>query len=149
AWGRFPPRCSRRSDGADTPSGRRPLRTSGERVGRRECRKEPGRLGGIDGPAPEVTPSVLAPELDQLSPVVPGFDPFGDHLQPATVSEADDRLDDRRVLTNLAKSGDEAAVDLQRLDGDAAQMRHRRVPGAEVVHRQLDTHPAEFGDDVR
>ena len=48
------------------------------------------------------------------------LEPFGDRGQLERVREADDRLDDARVLRLAAEAVDEAAVDLQRLDRESA-----------------------------
>ena len=55
------------------------------------------------------------------------------------MAEVDDRAHDHLVLLVEQQVGDEAAVDLQLGHRQVTQVAQRRVPGAEVVHRQPHT----------
>jgi hypothetical protein len=61
------------------------------------------------------------------------------------LGDARDRLDQRqrelRALARRAEVLDERAVDLDRVDGQVAQVGERRVAGAEVVDREPDAQP--------
>ena len=61
------------------------------------------------------------------------LDPFGDHPDAEAVRQADDRGDDRAVLLADLEVGDEAAVDLERVDRELLEVGERGVAGPEVV----------------
>ena len=63
----------------------------------------------------------------------------GDCLEPERVRELGDRSDDRvAVPVGVAlEVGDEAAVDLEEVDGEALEVGERRVARAEVVHADV------------
>ena len=60
--------------------------------------------------------------------------------------QADDAPADRLVLPAPADAGDESPVDLEDVDGVAAQVGQRALAGAEVVDGDLD--PQRRGDDA-
>src|SRR5690242_16474261 len=62
---------------------------------------------------------------------------FGHHFEPEAVSEADDRERDHRVFGVGRDVADEGIVDLESVDRKALQIRQARIPGAEVVDRDL------------
>src|SRR5438876_378594 len=90
------------------------------------------RLRGL-GATEQVALGELAAELAQRRDLRGGLHALGHGAQPQRVGEADDGGTDRSVARLLAQTVHEAAVDLERLDGEPLQVRHRRVPGTEVV----------------
>ena len=58
-----------------------------------------------------------------------------------------DGADDRRALPAFMDVGDEAAVDLDHVERQRAQVRQRREAGAEIVERQPDALVLQAGDD--
>ena len=79
-----------------------------------------------------------AAELDEDLGLALGLHALGHHLQAEPAGEADDAGDDRDVVAVGVELGRERAVDLHRVDGEAAQVAERRVAGAEVVDREAD-----------
>nr|WP_235823314.1 hypothetical protein [Azohydromonas sediminis] len=71
------------------------------------------------------------------------LDAFGDDSQSERVRHLQHGLDDRARVVAVREVGDEAAVDLQLLDRQLAQVRQARVAGAEVVDRDVDPGRAE------
>ena len=53
------------------------------------------------------------------------LDPFGHDDEPHAAPHGDDRARDRRVVGALRQPGDERAVDLQRVDREALEVRER------------------------
>ena len=94
-------------------------------------------------PAEEVTLRQMATQLEQPLRLLRGLDTLGDDLEPESLAEMDDAADERLALRALAQPGDEAAVDLQLMDRQRAQIREARVAGAEVVEREAH---AEVGE---
>ena len=68
---------------------------------------------------------------------------------PSAWASDDDRLDDRQIgaaraaVGQGAQADDERAVDLDRVEGQVAQVRERRVAGPEVVEDQPDAQSAQ------
>ena len=58
--------------------------------------------------------------------------------------QIDDGLDHRLVVGMLADIGDEAAVDLQFVDGEAFQIVQGRIAGAEIVDGNNHAHPPDM-----
>src|SRR6185369_5529268 len=79
---------------------------------------------------------VVASERPQRLELGRRLESLGDRRQLERVCEPDDRLDDAGVLRLAAEPADERAVDLQRLDREALEVRQRRVSGPEVVDAQ-------------
>src|SRR6185295_15398895 len=77
------------------------------------------------------------------------FYALGYHFEPQAVRERNDGLHDGRIVGSRHEVLDEAAVDLEIVDGEAAQITHARVTGAEIVDGHEHTHRAEFAQDVR
>src|SRR6185369_10764060 len=72
-----------------------------------------------------------------------GLDALGDHFHPQRAAEMDDRLDDRRALALAAHAVDEAAVDLEAIERELADIVEARIAGAEIVERDAETHLAQ------
>src|SRR5882762_569609 len=51
------------------------------------------------------------------------------------VADAGDGADDSRAVGFLAELPDEALIDLDLVEGEAAQVAERRIPGTKIVHR--------------
>ena len=79
-----------------------------------------------------------------LLPLV--LDAFGDDAQAQRMRELDDRIDDRTRIDAVLDVHHEAAIDLQLLGGQLAQVAQARVAGAEVVDRQVDARRAEAAE---
>src|SRR5690606_17655048 len=101
------------------------------------------QIGGRFGSAETVALGVTATGVDQELHVLGTLNPFGDHFQPETLSEADDRPADDRRVGILGHSGDEAAIDLEQMQRKPLQVTERTVTRAEIVQRQAYT---EVGD---
>ena len=70
---------------------------------------------------------------------LPAFlDPFGDHVEAQALTEVDDPAHELLLARILVDPVDERTVDLENVDREVAQMRERRVAGAEVVDRDPD-----------
>ncbi len=67
---------------------------------------------------------------------------------PKRVREGDDCARDRVVVVAHAGARHERAVDLERLDREALEVRERRVPGAEVVDREVHAERAQRAERV-
>ena len=96
----------------------------------------PERLRGL-GLAEQVALRELATERAELGELLRRLDSLGDRAQAERVGEAHDRGADRGVLGLAPEPVDERPVDLQRLDREPLQVRHRRVAGAEVVDAEV------------
>src|SRR5579864_8378415 len=77
--------------------------------------------------------AVLALELGQLRALL---DALGERLQVERLAEAHEDVDEGRRLLRRRHGADEAAVDLDRVDRELAQVGERAVTGAEVVDRE-------------
>ena len=112
-----------------------------------------GALGLHDGGRPRAAEQValtpVAAQLTQPRQLERRLQAFGDHGDAERVAEVDDRLDDRRVLAVEPEPGDEAAVDLDRLDGEPLEVRQRRVPGPEVVDGEVEPEAAQVAQRDR
>ena len=69
-----------------------------------------------------------------------GLHALGGDAQVQPAGHRDDGGDDGRIVGIMAQVLDERAVDLQRVDGEALQVRQARVAGAEVVDGQAHAH---------
>src|SRR5207247_4562083 len=110
----------------------RGITTSGTR-GRLLRAHEPQSVRGGRGAGEQVPLPEVAAEAAQDPELLVGLDALGDRGQVEGVGERDDRGCDRRVLRLVAEPGDKRSVDLERVDGEAAQVRERGEAGAEVV----------------
>ena len=83
------------------------------------------RVGGIAGLGEQEPLREAATHVAQDFELLPGLDAFGDHLDVEAARHGDDGADDgviRRVGGDVAH---EAAVDLQRVDAPALEVRQR------------------------
>src|SRR5690606_23511995 len=62
-----------------------------------------------------------------------GLNAFGNDRHPERLAEVDDRGKDRRSVMGGIQTGNEAAIDLQRVERELAQIAQARIAGAEVV----------------
>jgi hypothetical protein len=67
------------------------------------------------------------------------FHSLGDDLEAECVSQAHHRENDRFVLRGMSEPSDEGSIDLERAHRESAEVTQRRVPRAEVVHREAYT----------
>ena len=82
---------------------------------------------------------MVAAEFAHRAQLALGFDALGDRHQAERVGEAGQVGRDGRVLGALPDVLDERAVDVIKVDREAAQVGERREAGAEVVDRDPDT----------
>src|SRR5699024_402963 len=116
---------------------------SRQRAGKRPRRSRPSaareladELAGGQGTIEQVALQVVAAARGEEVALGLGLDALGDHLQAEAVAEGDDGGGDLAVGAVLADVPHEAAVDLQQVDIELAQVGERRVARAEVVDRQ-------------
>src|SRR4029079_16422694 len=91
------------------------------------------------GRAEVVTLHLVARAFAQERLLLGRLDAFGDDRQAQGLTHRDDRLGNRAIFRVARDLADEGAVDLQRVDREALQMRERRVARAEIVDREPDT----------
>src|ERR1700709_2173502 len=89
----------------------------------------------IDWPGKEVALCQSTAEGEKLAELRLGLYPLGDHLDAEVAGEGQNGAQDLRALPLLAHLGNEGAVDLQTVDGEALETGERGVAGAEVVDR--------------
>ncbi|APC21394.1 hypothetical protein BME99_17435 [Pseudomonas protegens] len=82
---------------------------------------------------------LIALNVAQDPELLCGLHPLGDHPQGQCMPQVDNRLDNGAPGIVVVEPGDEAAVDLQAIQGEGLQALQRRVAGAEIVDQQL--HP--------
>src|SRR5207249_7399293 len=87
----------------------------------------------------QITLRLIAAEVGEQVPGRPLLDALSDGGHAELAREADRGVDDQGVAVVLAKRGNELAVDLQRVRREALEVGQRRVAGAEIVDRDLDT----------
>src|SRR6478672_2494825 len=94
--------------------------------------------------------SLLAAELAHDRVLLGGLDPLGDQVELQRMPEVDDPLEQHKVAVLGADLRRETPVDLDDVDRELAQIRERRVAGAEVVEREDDAElldrPEGLGD---
>ena len=73
-----------------------------------------------------------------------GLDAFSDDAQAKRTREVDDRVDDRGAFALAAHAVDEAAIDLQRIEREFADIVEARIAGAEIVERDAEAHLPQF-----
>ena len=66
-----------------------------------------------------------------------GLHAFRRHLHAEAAAEADHGVHDRRGVGGLLDREHEAAVDLELVEREAAQIEQARIAGAEIVEREL------------
>src|SRR3954471_10106250 len=111
-----------------------------------EQRLEPRAL---HRPAQMVSLRIAAPQLAQDLELPLVLHPFRHHLHVQALRQREDGVDDLQRLLGLADALDEAAVDLQGVDGELVQVGERRVAGAEVVEVDAHSHRPELGHVAR
>ena len=82
----------------------------------------------------------------------PSVSPLGDDRDLECVSKTDDGAHDRRRLGIGIHAGHEALVDLDLVERERLQRRHRRIAGAEIVHGYVHAEslqPAQGGKRAR
>ena len=72
------------------------------------------------------------------------LDALGGHGHAERLRHRDDRRDDRSAAVIGFDFREEAAVDLQVIDREFAQVAQRRVAGAKVIERDGDVEAAKF-----
>ena len=77
------------------------------------------------------------------------LDAFGDRLDRQRLAELHEHVHERLGLGRFADAGDERTIDLQHVDREPAQVRERRVAGAEVVDRDPHAERLELGEPSR
>src|SRR5829696_1982589 len=105
--------------------------------------------GSRTGASEEVALTAVAAHRAEARQLQWRLQALGDDGDAERVPEVDDRLDDRRVLGVEAEPGDEAAIDLDRLDREPLEVRERRIPGAEVVDGQVKSEAAQVAQGDR
>src|SRR5262249_46156894 len=71
--------------------------------------------------------------------LVGGFHTLGRDLHAKTAAEADDRMDDGRCVGRLFDRAHKAAVDLELVEGETAQIEQAGITRAEIIEREPDT----------
>src|SRR5687768_7051336 len=96
--------------------------------------------GGGSGPSKEEALRAVAPERLDTRELRVALDAFDGHAEPEAAGDADDGCHDGLLGRPAVEFGGEGAVDLEPVDVQAAEVRERRVAGAEVVERKADAH---------
>src|SRR5882724_9646928 len=99
----------------------------------------------LDRPAEVVALRVRAVHLAQQIELLLGLHSLGHHFHVQAAGEREDGVDDLQGVVGRADALDEAAVDLQRVDGELVQVAERAVSGAEVVEIDADAHRPQLG----
>src|SRR5712664_928067 len=97
-------------------------------------------LQGLDRTAEVIALRVGAAHLAQQIELLLGLHALGHHLHVQAVGEREDGVDDLQPVVGGAHALDEAAVDLERIDGELVQVAEGAVPGPEVVQIDADAH---------
>src|SRR3954454_23429601 len=113
--------------------------TSGHPSGRLLRGEEPADLLGGERPGEDEALAAVAALLLQPLELLALLDPFGQRLEVQRLAEAHERVDELTGRTRLGDRLDERLVDLQRVDREPAEVRERRVAGAEVVDGDAHT----------
>ena len=77
-----------------------------------------------------------------------GLDAFGGGDHAEARAEAHHGADDGDAIVLLAQFADEGAVDLDLVEGEAAQIAERRIAGAEIVHADAHAELAQLMQHV-
>ena len=101
---------------------------------------------GRERPGEDEALPAVALLLLELAELLVLLDALGERLQAELLAELHERVQQRPRLGRVGDRRDERAVDLQDVDRELAQVRERRVAGAEVVDRDAD---AELLDRAR
>src|SRR5258708_737564 len=125
---------------------------SGRRQNGEGRRRRGNRVGLYVGARPRTWPAEeealreVAVEPLEASSLLLGLDSFGDHLELEPVTEVDDAADERFRFGTLAEAGDEAAIDLELMDRQHAEVGQARVAGSEIVERDPHADLVERGE---
>src|SRR5439155_5353316 len=84
--------------------------------------------------------AAFGPEAAQLGF---GLDALGGDDDAEAFAEADDGTDDRLRLAVGAEIADEGLIDLDLVEGEAAQIAEAGITGAEIVHRDAHAERAQ------
>jgi hypothetical protein len=90
-------------------------------------------------PAEQISLQVRAILQRKMDCLRIGLHPLGGDGHSERLAKPDDRTDDRHRTLVVWQVLDEAAVDLDLVEREAAQIAQRRISGSEIVHRDL--HP--------
>ena len=112
--------------------------TRRDRASGKRCRQHVIDVLGRVGASEQEPLPACAPQREQLVALHGGLHAFGDRREAERPGHVHDRADDGRVVRIRPEPGDEAAVDLDLVDGKALEVAHRGVAGAEVVDGQTD-----------
>lgn len=82
---------------------------------------------------------IAAERLDQFE-LFRGFHALGHGGNAEVAREVDDSAHDGCVARITGESGNERAVDLDRVDREVFQVGQAGVPGTEIIQRDLETH---------
>src|SRR5690606_19401899 len=117
---------------------------------RRAPSGESGDVLGWHGLAEEEALPVVAAQRAQEAVLLAGLDALRRHTQAQALAQGDDRPQQVDVLTRraVAQLVDEAAVDLQAVERQLAQVRERRLSHAEVVERDVNAHLPDLGETL-
>src|SRR3979490_2437405 len=96
-----------------------------------------------DGFAYQVTLHLIASQLKEQRHLFLGFDAFRDHVEPQRMRQRNDRLDDGETIFALRHANDETAIDFEVVNRKSCDVGERGIPGAEIIHRDLDTESAQ------
>ena len=130
---------------AGRPSRRRPpvRRPGPARPGLAEA-----ELVGRQRTAEQVALQLLAAGQAELFRLLGRFDALGRDGHAEPLGDVADGADDDAVVVARRQVLDEGAVDLDLVEGEAAQVAQRRIAGAEVVERHPYPHGADLAQDV-
>lgn len=106
-----------------------------------------GGLGG-DGRREEVALAEEASEFFEGFTLRRLLDALGEDVDFPLLAQREEQLDDVAAGAVGEHVPDEKAVDLQKVDGDAAQLRERECAGSVVIDGGVDAELLELGDDV-
>ena len=103
---------------------------------------------GAEGrwPAEQVALNLVALLAAEDGKLVLGLDAFGGRRQIERPGQLQDGADDGVGLVRTADAVEEAAVDLDLVEGQRLQYLQRRVAGAEIVEDDMDAEGAERGE---
>lgn len=96
--------------------------------------------------ADEIPLNLCAPFSAQQIELLFGLHSFRCDGRIEGCAHSDDSPNDRRAIRLIAELADEALIDLDLVEREAAQVAERRVAGSEIVHRNAD---AQFFDGAR
>src|ERR1700681_1819300 len=102
-----------------------------------------------DGLREQVALAAVALQHGERGQLFRGLNAFCDHAGAQAVRSGDHRGCDRTVDRALRDLGDEAHVELERVDFVGSERRERVVTGSEVVHGDADANGPQLSHDGR